>query len=222
MAPPPPPRIPPATSTTILWATSSRCSTASSWSVQCSWAARWARPRPWRSRSLTPSGCPPWCRSPPPTTARSRTASVDMETWERLADALESGGVDEFVRDCRAGRQPAGALARDRARGHAASAWSATSTRRRSQPRCAWCRARRPSRASSRSRPSRRPRSWWARATRRTRLHPLEVARAYAERLPNAEFVVEDEGQSPLSWQGARLSGLIGEFLERSGVPPQE
>ena len=45
--------------------------------------------------------------------------------------------------------------------------------------------------------------------------HPLAVAQEYARRLPRAELVVEDEGQSPLAWQGARLSGAIGDFLER-------
>jgi pimeloyl-ACP methyl ester carboxylesterase len=52
-------------------------------------------------------------------------------------------------------------------------------------------------------------------------LHPLDVAREYAERLPHAELAVEDEGDSPLAWRGARLSHVIGDFLERSGVPPQ-
>jgi 3-oxoadipate enol-lactonase len=52
-------------------------------------------------------------------------------------------------------------------------------------------------------------------------LHPLEVARAYEERLPNVELAIEDEEQAPLAWQGARLSGVIGDFLERSGYPPQ-
>jgi pimeloyl-ACP methyl ester carboxylesterase len=45
--------------------------------------------------------------------------------------------------------------------------------------------------------------------------HPLAVAQEYARRLPRSELVVEGEGQSPLAWQGARLSGAIGDFLER-------
>jgi pimeloyl-ACP methyl ester carboxylesterase len=45
--------------------------------------------------------------------------------------------------------------------------------------------------------------------------HPLAVAQEYARRLPRAELIVEEEGQSPLAWQGARLSGAIGDFLER-------
>jgi pimeloyl-ACP methyl ester carboxylesterase len=53
-------------------------------------------------------------------------------------------------------------------------------------------------------------------------LHPLAIAQEYAERLPNAEFLVEDEGDSPIAWQGARLSRAIGDFLERVGERPQE
>ena len=45
--------------------------------------------------------------------------------------------------------------------------------------------------------------------------HPFEVAEAYAERLRAAELLVEDEGDSPLAWQGARLSRAIADFLSR-------
>jgi pimeloyl-ACP methyl ester carboxylesterase len=48
-------------------------------------------------------------------------------------------------------------------------------------------------------------------------LHPLAIAEDYARRLPNAQLLVEDEGKSPLAWQGARLSGAIADFLERVG-----
>ena len=46
-------------------------------------------------------------------------------------------------------------------------------------------------------------------------MHPLEVAEAYAEQLPRGELAVEDEGSSPLAWQGARLSKAIAAFLDR-------
>ena len=36
--------------------------------------------------------------------------------------------------------------------------------------------------------------------------HPLAVAREYADRIPGARLVVEDEGQSPLAWRGGALS----------------
>ncbi len=47
--------------------------------------------------------------------------------------------------------------------------------------------------------------------------HPFAIGKAYAERLPNGRFVTEDEGKSPLAWQGARLSKAIAEFLGESG-----
>ena len=50
--------------------------------------------------------------------------------------------------------------------------------------------------------------------------HPLAVAEDYAHALPRAELVVEDEGESPLAWQGAQLSRTIAGFLAR--VLPQE
>ncbi len=45
--------------------------------------------------------------------------------------------------------------------------------------------------------------------------HPLAVAEAYVERLPDAELVVEEEGKAPLAWRGAQVSRAIAEFLER-------
>ena len=47
-------------------------------------------------------------------------------------------------------------------------------------------------------------------------LHPYELAERYASVLPRGELVVEEEGESPLAWQGARLSRAIGDFLERT------
>lgn len=42
--------------------------------------------------------------------------------------------------------------------------------------------------------------------------HPRHVAEAYAERLPRARLTGEEEGESPLAWQGGRLSREIGAF----------
>lgn len=42
--------------------------------------------------------------------------------------------------------------------------------------------------------------------------HPRHVAEAYAERLPLARLTGEAEGQSPLAWQGGRLSREIAAF----------
>ena len=48
--------------------------------------------------------------------------------------------------------------------------------------------------------------------------HPRKVAEAYAEYLPNASLIVEDEGESPIAWQGAQLSRAIVDFLVRAQV----
>jgi pimeloyl-ACP methyl ester carboxylesterase len=42
--------------------------------------------------------------------------------------------------------------------------------------------------------------------------HPYAVAEAYAAALPNARLISEDAGQSPLTWQGGRLSREISLF----------
>lgn len=48
--------------------------------------------------------------------------------------------------------------------------------------------------------------------------HPLEVARSWGDAIGGSTFRVEDEGSSPLAWQGAQLSREIARFLERSGL----
>jgi hypothetical protein len=39
--------------------------------------------------------------------------------------------------------------------------------------------------------------------------HPLRVGEAYAAALPGARLVVEEEGRSPIAWQGGQLSKVI-------------
>jgi 3-oxoadipate enol-lactonase len=46
--------------------------------------------------------------------------------------------------------------------------------------------------------------------------HPLQMARRYAELLPDARLEVEEEGRSPLAWQGGRVSKLIAEVAARA------
>jgi pimeloyl-ACP methyl ester carboxylesterase len=48
--------------------------------------------------------------------------------------------------------------------------------------------------------------------------HPYEIAAAYAERLPRARLVSEAKGQSPLAWQGGRLSREIASFCAEPAV----
>jgi pimeloyl-ACP methyl ester carboxylesterase len=44
--------------------------------------------------------------------------------------------------------------------------------------------------------------------------HPYEAAAAYAEALPRASLVSESPGESPLAWQGGKLSREIATFCE--------
>jgi pimeloyl-ACP methyl ester carboxylesterase len=48
--------------------------------------------------------------------------------------------------------------------------------------------------------------------------HPYAVAEQYAQKLPRARLVSEGEGQSPLAWQGGRLSREIAAFCAEPGV----
>jgi pimeloyl-ACP methyl ester carboxylesterase len=48
--------------------------------------------------------------------------------------------------------------------------------------------------------------------------HPYAVAEAWAERIPGARLIVEEPGESPLAWQGGKLSRAIAEFCEEPAV----
>ena len=48
--------------------------------------------------------------------------------------------------------------------------------------------------------------------------HPRSVAEAYAARMPQARLTIEAEGDSPLAWQGGRLSREIASFCAELGA----
>ena len=48
--------------------------------------------------------------------------------------------------------------------------------------------------------------------------HPYAAAEAYAESLPEARLIGEEPGQSPLAWQGGRLSREIAAFCGEPSV----
>ncbi len=48
--------------------------------------------------------------------------------------------------------------------------------------------------------------------------HPYAIAEAYAEALPQAQLISESADQSPLAWQGGRLSRAISAFAEDQGL----
>lgn len=46
--------------------------------------------------------------------------------------------------------------------------------------------------------------------------HPYAAAAAYAEALPRAELISEGEGESPLAWQGGKLSRALAAFCAKA------
>ena len=50
--------------------------------------------------------------------------------------------------------------------------------------------------------------------------HPFETGRRYAEAIPGARFITEDEGASPLAWQGAQVSKIISEVAGAAATAP--
>jgi hypothetical protein len=46
--------------------------------------------------------------------------------------------------------------------------------------------------------------------------HPLAVGERYAAEFPGAELAVEEEGRSPLAWQGSQLSKIIAAVASRA------
>jgi pimeloyl-ACP methyl ester carboxylesterase len=148
----------------------------------------------------------------------ARTGNVDDGAWDAMADGLEQGGVDAFVDVA----QPVGAgegwkriareAVRQRMERHEHPLEIAKALR--SVPRsAAW-------EGLDALRDVQVPVLIVASRDEMDTLHPLAIAEEYERRLPDAELMVEDEGKSPLAWQGARLSGVIADFLERVGYAP--
>jgi pimeloyl-ACP methyl ester carboxylesterase len=161
-----------------------------------------------------PERVPALVQITPAYTGYARTGDVDGESWEKLATALD-GGIEEFVEVA----QPQGLPERWRDVAREASRQrmerhehlDAVAQALRQVPgSVAW---RGLDALSELEVPvlvvgSQDDSDW---------LHPLGVAEEYCRKLPNAELVVEDKGQSPLAWQGARLSNVIADFFERVG-----
>jgi pimeloyl-ACP methyl ester carboxylesterase len=161
-----------------------------------------------------PERVPALVQITPAYTGYSRTGDVDGEVWGKLAGALDKG-VDEFVEVAQPGDIPERwrAVAREatRQRMERHEHLDAVAQALREVPRSvAWKGL---EALSSLEVPVLIVGSQDDVDT----LHPLGVAEEYCRKLPNAELVVEDKGESPLAWQGARLSNVIADFFERVG-----
>jgi pimeloyl-ACP methyl ester carboxylesterase len=136
-----------------------------------------------------------------------------LEHWDRLAEALEAGDVEAFVDASGANdlperwREPARLATRQRIERHRHldAVARALLIVPRSQP------------FETLEQVERIEVPVLVAATRDEADpgHPLAIAQEYVRHLARAELVVEEPGETPLAWQGARLSTAIGDFLER-------
>lgn len=147
---------------------------------------------------------------------------AEMSRWDERAEALETGGPEAFGRVAAEGieseqyRETIRRLATDRAALH--SHPDAVARALREVPRS------RPFLSIDELASLDMPVLVAGTGDEADPGHPYEVARLYADRIPRAEFVTEATGESPLSWQGGRLSREIAAFLERHGLegrPPR-
>jgi 3-oxoadipate enol-lactonase len=140
---------------------------------------------------------------------------ADLEDWDALADGLERGGVDGFMEAYQPPAEPRfreAALKFTRQRLERHEHPDAVADALRVVPRSI------PFDGLDALRALEMPALVVGSRDESDPGHPLALAEAYAEALPGARLLVEDEGQSPLAWQGAQLSRAIEEFLRQAGV----
>jgi pimeloyl-ACP methyl ester carboxylesterase len=135
--------------------------------------------------------------------------------WDRLAEGLEQGGVDGFVAAIDHDldpdwRETVLRIARQRMEAHRHPA--AVARALREVPRSA------PFDSMSELEFLEVPALVVASRDVADPGHPYAVAAAYVERLPLARLISEEEGASPLAWQGGRLAREIASFCDTPEV----
>jgi pimeloyl-ACP methyl ester carboxylesterase len=139
----------------------------------------------------------------------------DLERWERLAGSLEREGIDGFVEAAADGAAPewidvVRRITRERMQAH--RHLDAIARALREVPRSE------PFGAMSELEFLDVPALVVASHDEADPYHPHAVAEAYARALPDARLVSEEPGQSPLAWQGGRLSREIAAFCSEPAV----
>jgi pimeloyl-ACP methyl ester carboxylesterase len=135
---------------------------------------------------------------------------ADLEHWDALARGLREGGVEGFVAAYGIERLPAAwrdtieTVLRQRiaAHEHPLAVADALAAVPRSRPFESW----------SQLRSLKLPAIVVGSRDEADPAHPLALARRYAEEIPGARLVVEEEGRSPIAWQGGQLSRLLLDF----------
>ena len=144
------------------------------------------------------------------------SSSESVAYWDRLADGLERGGVDGFIEVYDDGshdpawRDVVLRLASQRLELH--RDLTAVAAALRSTPRS------RPFEGPERLSEIVVPTLVVASHDQADPGHPYAVAEEWAERIPGARMVSEGEGESPLAWQGGKLSREIASFCEQAAV----
>jgi pimeloyl-ACP methyl ester carboxylesterase len=148
---------------------------------------------------------------------RGEISSEALVFWDGLAAALEAGGVDGFVdyiereqEIALAWRNSVRRFTRERMLLHRHPAALAEALRQVSRSR--------PFGAMEELESLDLPALVVASHDSADPGHPREVAEAYAERLPRARLIGEREGESPLAWQGGKLSREIATFCAEPEV----
>lgn len=150
------------------------------------------------------------------TPAHRGAPSSNLAHWDALAEGLEQGGVDGFLAAYGPPRVPAGmvetvrVVMRQRLERHEHPEGVAAALR--AIPRSAAFAG------LAALEGIRVPTLIIASHDEMDPEHPLAVAEEYARRIPGAEFIIEEPGQSPLAWRGGSLSRIVGDFLARQGM----
>ncbi|MFI5028240.1 MAG: alpha/beta fold hydrolase [Solirubrobacterales bacterium] len=147
--------------------------------------------------------------------------SESLDYWGGLADALEAGGIDGFIAyiDREGEIDPAwrdSVLRFTRERMAAHRHLDAVVDALREVP------GSRPFGSMSELEALRTPTLLVASGDDADPGHPRTVAEAYAARVPGARLIAEEEGRSPLSWQGGGLSREIAAFCAANPSDTQE
>jgi pimeloyl-ACP methyl ester carboxylesterase len=138
-----------------------------------------------------------------------------LATWDGLAGALEEGGVEQFVERNVHGLDPdwrerVARFTRERMEAH--RDLGAVARALREVPRSL------PFDGLSELEFLDLPALVVASHDEADPSHPYAVAEAWAERIPRARLISEEAGDSPLAWQGGRLSREIWSFCESAPV----
>jgi 3-oxoadipate enol-lactonase len=146
-------------------------------------------------------------------------AAGSIAYWDGLADALTQSGIDGFVDyiDGEQGIDPAwrdSVLRFTRERMGRHRDLGALVEALREVPRS------RPFASMAELEQLRMPGLVVASSDRADPGHPYEAAAAYAERLPYGKLVSEGKGESPLAWQGGKLSREIAAFYNEALSSP--